>query len=122
MKRTLFSLFLILAWPPSSWAGLSVIGNLARTATIKPGDPFEGVILVKNNGQESADARLFQSDYLAHYDARMNTASPARGPRSNASWITVSPSRLKLAAGETQLVRYKGRAPADPKLRARTGA
>jgi hypothetical protein len=117
MKRPLLFLIVFLLFLPSSRAGISVIGNLARTTTIKPGDPFEGVILVKNNGNAPAEARIFQSDYLAHCDGSNDYGEPGHTPRSNANWITLSPSRLKLAPGETQPVRYKGRAPADAKLR-----
>jgi hypothetical protein len=117
MIRPLISLLASLLLLPSSWAGISVIGNLARTTTIKPGDAFEGVILVKNTGTAPADARIFQCDYLMHCDGSNDYGEPGKTPRSNANWITLSPSRLKLAPGEMQPVRYKGRAPADAKLR-----
>src|SRR5437868_455333 len=106
MKRTLlFFLFLFFLFP-SSEAGVVVIGNLARTAAIKPGDAFEGVIFLKNNGTQSADVRLSQTDYHCQADGSNEYSEPGKSPRSNANWITVSPTRLKLAAGETQPVRY----------------
>ncbi len=117
MKRPLLFLLFSLLWLPCSQAGLSVIGNLARTATIKPGESFEGVIFVKNTGTQTADARVSQSDYLSRCDGTNEFNEAGQGPRSNANWITLSPGRLKLAPGETQPVRYKGRAPADAKLR-----
>ncbi|MEO6738762.1 MAG: hypothetical protein ABIP20_00825, partial [Chthoniobacteraceae bacterium] len=98
-------------------AGVSVIGNLARTATIKPGDAFEGVIFIKNNDKQPADMRVFQTDYLSQSDGSNEYGEPGKAPRSNADWISVSPTRLKLAPGETLPVRYKGRAPANAKLR-----
>jgi len=75
------------------------------------------VILVKNTGTQAAEARLSQSDYLSHCDGTNDFGEAGKAPRSNANWITLSPSRLKLAPGETQPVRYQGRAPADAKLR-----
>ena len=106
-----------LALAGSSQAGILVIGDLARTSTIKPGDAFEGVIFLKNTGKESADVRISQNDYLCYSDGRNDFGEPGKASRSNAGWITVSPTRVKLAAGETLPVRYKGKAPADPKLR-----
>jgi hypothetical protein len=117
MKRPLLLFLFCLLFLPSAQAGLSVIGNLARTTTIKPGESFEGVIFVKNTGPQTADARVSQSDYLARCDGSNEFGEAGKGPRSNAKWLTLSPSRLKLAPGETQPVRYKGRAPADAKLR-----
>lgn len=117
MKRPLLFLFSFVFFLPSSWAGLSVIGNLAHSSTIKPGDGFEGVIFVRNTGSEAAEAQVFQSDYLSQSDGAALFGEAGQGPRSNANWITVSPTRLKLAPGETQPVRYQGRAPNDAKLR-----
>ncbi len=111
---TLLALFCL---NPESRAQVQVIGNLARTSTIKPGDSFEGVIFLKNSGKTLADVRVFQTDYLSYADGTNDYGEPGKAPRSNAEWITVSPTRVKLAPGETQPVRYKGRAPVDPKLR-----
>jgi len=115
MKRSLL-VFLLLTWLfPTSMAGISIIGKLARTATIKPGEAFDGVIFIKNNGKQATDIRLFQTDYRSQSDGSNDYGEPGQAQRSNANWITVSPTRLKLAPGETQPVRYQGRAPAEVK-------
>lgn len=116
MKRLLLLILGLLALSSPSHAGVVVIGNLARTATIKPGDAFEGVIFLKNTDKQIADIRVFQTDYLSHADGSNDYGEPGKAARSNAGWITVSPTRIKLGPGETLPVRYKGKAPADPKL------
>jgi P pilus assembly chaperone PapD len=116
MKHLLLLILTTLALAHSARAGIVVVGNLARTSTIKPGEAFDGVILLKNNDKQSADVRVFQTDYLCYADGTNQYGDPGKTPRSNAGWITVTPSRVKLAPGETQPVRYKGTAPADPKL------
>lgn len=116
MKPFLLFALLILSLTPAAHASISVIGNLARTSTLKPGDSFEGVILVRNNGKEPADIRLSQCDYLFQADGSNDYAEAGKTARSNAAWITLSPSRAKIAPGETLSIRYKGKAPADPKL------
>jgi len=116
MKRSLLILLLLTGLLPTSQAGISVIGILARTATVEPGDAFDGVIFIKNNGTQSSDVRLFQTDYRSQSDGSNDYGEPGQALRSNADWITVSPTRLKLAPGETQPVRYQGRTPADGKL------
>ena len=117
MKPLLLFTLITFLFTVITQAGISVIGNLARTTTLNPGDSFEGVILVRNNGKEPADIRLSQSDYLFQSDGSNDYAEAGKTPRSNAGWVTVSPSRVKIAPGETLPIRYKGKAPADPKLR-----
>ncbi len=99
------------------YGGVSVVGSLARTANIKPGESFDGVIFLRNTDAEAADVRVFQTDYLFDADGNNVYGEPGSAPRSNAPWLSVSPKLLKLNPGETQPVRYKGAAPADPKLR-----
>ena len=119
MKTSLFSLLLslgLLAGASSVHAGVSVIGSLARTANVKPGDSFEGVIFLKNSDKDSTDVRVSQTDYLSKADGTNDYGAPGRDPRSNADWISVTPSRLRLAGGETRAVRYKGKVPSSSKI------
>ncbi|MGB8169939.1 MAG: hypothetical protein WCF18_20720 [Chthoniobacteraceae bacterium] len=116
MLRLLNFLLIACALTRSASAEVVVVGGLTRTSTIKPGEAFEGVILLKNADRQPAEARVSQTDYLSYADGRNSYGEPGKAARSNAAWITVSPSRVKLAPGETQVVRYKGRAPADPDL------
>lgn len=116
MKPLLLFTLITLLLTAVTQASISVIGNLAHTTTLKPGDSFEGVILVRNNDKEPADIRLSQCDYLFQSDGSNDYAEAGKTPRSNAGWITVSPSRVKIAPGEMLPIRYKGKAPADPKL------
>ena len=120
MKTTIFFSLLTLAFAAcasTSQAGVIVVGKLARHATVKPGDPFEGTILLKNPDAQPAEARVFQTDYLSDAEGRTDYAQPGSTPRSNAGWLTVTPTQVKLAAGESISVRYKGRVPVDAKLR-----
>lgn len=117
MKTPLLSLFTALIAISSASAGVAVVGELARTSNVKPGGVFDGVILVANHGTEPADVRVSQSDYSFEASGANNYAEPGTSPRSNARWITITPSLLKLAPGETQSVRYKGVVPTDPTLR-----
>lgn len=117
MKTLLLSSLLALAVASSSQGGVSVVGSLARTTALKAGGSFDGVIVLQNNSAEPADVRVSQVDYLFYADGSNNYGEPGTAPRSNAPWLTITPSLLKLAPGESQSVRYKGTAPADPKLR-----
>jgi hypothetical protein len=118
MKRFLFLfsvLFSILN--PVAPAAVSVVGSLSRQSKAQPGGTFEGVIFLKNTGSRPAEARAFQTDYLFHADGTNQYGEPGSHPRSNGGWITLTPIRVKLGAGETVPVRYKGKVPADAELR-----
>ena len=101
----------------TSSASVAVVGSLSREAKVQPGAPFDGVILLKNTAKQPGEARVFQTDYSFQADGSNEFGEPGTHPRSNANWLTVTPARVKLAAGETVSIRYKGKVPADAKLR-----
>ncbi len=100
----------------ASLAGVAVVGSLARSHNVQPGQSFEGIILVKNTGRESVEVRLSQTDYQFFADGRTRYDPPGSHPRSNADWLTVRPVRFSLGADETVSVSYKGVVPEKPDL------
>lgn len=117
MKRLISILLLTwLGWP-TAHAGVSVLGGLVRTKNAKPGEAFEGVILVRNDDNQPAEGRLYQTDYLFTADGKSDFALPGTTPRSNAKWFSLGASRLTLAAGETVPVNYKGKVPDSADLK-----
>lgn len=112
MKNVLcLSLFLAFAAAVPSFAGVAVVGSLVRTHTAKPGESFEGIILVRNTGAESIEVRIAQNDYLFSADGSNHYEKPATQARSNAAWLSVSPSRATLSPQGTASVYYKGKIP-----------
>lgn len=99
-----------------AFAGVTVVGNLARHTVVKPGATFDGVIFLKNTDTHSAEVRIYQTDYLCQADGTNEYGSPGSHARSNANWISVTPVRVIVEGGATVPVRYKGRAPGDPHL------
>src|SRR5688500_7018448 len=100
-----------------SSASVAVVGSLSRDAKLQPGATFEGVIVLKNTGKQPGEARVFQTDYSFQADGSNEFGDPGQHPRSNANWLSVTPARVKIPAGETVSVRYKGKVPADARLR-----
>lgn len=96
---------------------VSVVGTLARTVALKPGEAFEGDIVLKNSDRTPAELHVSQTDYLFDATGRNQYGAPGQNQRSNAGWMTITPTPLRLGPGETQTVHYKGRAPTDEKLR-----
>ena len=101
----------------SALAGVSVVGSLARSHTVKPGQAFEGIILLRNAGDEPTEVRVSQTDYLFFADGRNLYDEPGTVPRSNARWITISPSRLTVPPKQTASVYFKGTVPDKAELK-----
>lgn len=114
MKHPLAKLFFALTLAASCQGGIVVIGELARATSVEPGESFNGVIFLKNTDARPVGVSVFQTDYLFHADGTNAYGEPGSVKRSNASWITVTPTRLKIGAGETVPVRYQGTVPAEP--------
>lgn len=117
MKFSLLTLLALIACAHAALADVTVIGSLSRRSNLQPGAAFDGVVLLKNTGARTAEARVFQTDYACFADGRNEFPEIGTTARSNGGWFAVNTSRVKLEPGETVPVRYKGKAPADPKLR-----
>jgi hypothetical protein len=96
---------------------VSVIGTLSREKTVKPGEKFEGVILLKNTGGNSQEVKIYQTDYLFFADGRNIYGEPGSIPRSNAKWVSLSPNRLTIPPNQTASVYYTVQVPDNPDLK-----
>ena len=116
MRTTLVALGLWAIGQTVSLAGIAVVGGLDRSHTVKPGESFEGIILVRNTGTEPVEVRVHQTDYQFFADGRNLYERPGNQPRSNADWISVRPSRFTIAPNEIVSVSYKGVVPKQENL------
>lgn len=117
MNRTLFLILaLSLASATQSVAGVAVIGSLVRQYAPKPGETFEGIILLKNTGSEAVEMGIGQTDYLFAADGSNHYDKPGTHARSNAAWLSVNPARALVPAQSTVSVHYKGKVPAASDL------
>src|SRR3989337_2010737 len=106
MKKILFFVLFSLLLPKASPGEVSVIGGLTRQSASKPGERYEGTILLKNKGDSPAEAKVYKRDYLFYADGRTLFGEPSAHPRSNAGWFSISPNRLTLHPGETVSAYY----------------
>lgn len=120
MQKSLFLILaLSLAMATHLFAGVAVTGSLVRQHNVKPGDIFEGIILLKNTGLEPVEMGVGQTDYMFSADGTSSYDKPGAQPqpRSNAGWLSVNPARTVVPPQTTVSVYYKGTAPADSNLR-----
>ncbi|HZZ18955.1 MAG TPA: hypothetical protein VFE25_06275 [Opitutaceae bacterium] len=114
--RILLSLVLAAA-PLASRGAIAVLGTLAQEQSVAPGESFEGTIVLQNTGTETETARISQTDYAFAADGSNNFASPGSLPHSNAPWISVGTTLVRIPGGESATVPYHGKVPADPSLK-----
>ncbi len=100
-------------------AQVSVIGDLSQDKDARPGETYSGVIVVRNDTNEPQEAKIYQTDYSFQFDGTNNYGDPGTLPRSNARWISFSPSYLTIPPQGTMAVNYSVAVPrdaTDPKL------
>ncbi len=95
-------------------AQISVIGELSQDKDVRPGEKYEGVIVVKNDTNEPQEAKVNQTDYTFHFSGTNNYGEPGSNPRSNARWVTFSPSFLTIPPQGMMAVNFVVNIPPDP--------
>jgi hypothetical protein len=117
MRKNLFLFLFFVFLTNSSFAGVSVVGELTQRKSVKPGEKYDGIILVKNTGEEFCSANIYQTDYLFYADGKNIYGKPGSSPRSNAKWITLSPNQVRIAPKDTVSVYYAVKVPEIPDLK-----
>ena len=85
---------------------IRVVGKLAHDKQATPGMTYAGSFDVVNTTDKPQQARVYQSDYLFFYDGTNHYDAPGSHARSNADWITFSPSLVTLPPGTSVPVSY----------------
>ena len=114
MARIISSLFVTIAlcWTVAI-SQVSVIGDLSNDKEAKPGERYDGVITVKNDSDDPQEVKVYQSDYLFACDGTNNYADPGTLARSNANWVTFTPSFFTVPPRSTATVNYTVQVPVD---------
>jgi len=97
-------------------AEVSVTGKLHNEQTANPGESYTGTILLTNDGNKQQDVKIYQTDYQFFADGTSLYDDPGTDARSNAKWITLSTTRLSIAAGGTSLVNFRVDVPSENTL------
>jgi hypothetical protein len=100
------ALFCCLLIPYGTEGGTSIVGGLTHERVANADETYQGVILLRNSGDEPQEVKLYQTDYLFFFDGRNIYGQPGNAPRSNANWITFSPHRLVIPPQGTSEVHY----------------
>jgi hypothetical protein len=112
-KSPQFVLLLLLLFSARINAQISVIGELSQDKDAKPGEKYEGVIVVKNDTNEPQEAKVYQTDYTFHFSGTNNYGEPGSNPRSNARWVSFSPSFLTIPPQGMMAMNFVVNVPSD---------
>ena len=102
--------------PSITRGGVSIIGGLSHEKRAKPGEIYKGSVLIKNDGNEPEEVKVYQTDYEFHFDGSNNYGLPGKLERSNANWLNINPHRLTIQPGDVSTVNYTAKVPDDPNL------
>jgi hypothetical protein len=109
MNSRYFYLLIIVLFsslPPAWSAGVTVVGELTRMATVKPGEKTEGRIVLVNTADTSREVKVYLTDYRFYADGRNFYDEPGTQLRSNANWVTFAPNQFTMAPGSTASIYY----------------
>ena len=117
LYRVLF-LFLVgcLILPGNSRAEFAVSGGMTHERESGPGEVYNGVITLRNNGAEPQEIKVYQRDYLFYADGKNIYGESGTAPRSNAGWIRFSPERLTVPAHGQSDISFQVSVPHDATL------
>jgi hypothetical protein len=115
-RRRLVFLALAVVLAGSATAQITVEGSLTQRVELEPGASHSAVIVVKNLGENPADVRLIQYDYRRDALGQRYYTEPRSLERSNAEWISISPRRFTIPAGEDHSISYVLTVPSDQSL------
>lgn len=118
-KALWMSAVIPLLWvlPGGADAGIAVVGGLSKEKTAACGTTYQGTIRIRNLGTTPQTVRVYQTDYRFFADGRNVYGEPGKDPRSNAGWVTLSPSLLTIPPKEEAAVAYEVAVPHDNALR-----
>ncbi|MGV8118136.1 MAG: hypothetical protein AB2L14_00080 [Candidatus Xenobiia bacterium LiM19] len=111
------ALLLLILWQGQAVsAKVVIVGGLTHEKVAEKGEEYKGIILLRNPDDEPADVRLYQTDYTFNYEGKSDYGDPGTKPRSNASWLTLSPTRVTIAPKETVEVNYIMKVPKNDEM------
>jgi len=85
-------LALLLALSGRAHAQVTVVGNGVEERAAQRGESYSGALRLRNQGRETAEVRLYLTDYSFQAGGSTRFDAPGSLPRSNAAWIAFAPA------------------------------
>lgn len=107
-----FILLMVQALALPAAAQVKLYGNLVNRIEVEPGQTYSGELGVMNEGERTAQVRVFQADF--QYGAERTTyVDPGTLGRSNSRWIAFSPEFVEVQPETMERIDYTITVPED---------
>ena len=116
MRLYFFLSILCVGFVSDIHAAITVDGDLSQTIIIEPGNTQEGIIMLRNLSNASAEVRVYQTDYSFSSNGQTDYSNPGENPRSNAGWLFIQPTRLTISPLSRSPVYYTVKVPDNQEL------
>lgn len=122
MTRSYVALFLsfivsVITLPSAGVAQVALESPAVEEREVAPGESYTGTLKLRNTSREPQEVRIYQTDYQFYADGKTLYQDKGTTPRSNAGWISLSPSHLIIAPGAPATASYRVAVPAGKPLR-----
>ena len=117
MKPLLYVLAALALLAAPAAAQISVVGSSVEEHAARPGERYEGSVLIRNSSDRPQAVRVYQSDYSFFADGTSHFDDAGTTPRSNAAWIKTSVSTVTIPPSSDVAVTYAVSVPAVDSLR-----
>ncbi|HEX8246002.1 MAG TPA: hypothetical protein VF541_20980, partial [Longimicrobium sp.] len=94
-------------------AQVVVVGGGLEERAVRAGETYSGTLLLRNQGSQAEEAKLYLTDYSFAADGTTRYDAPGSQPRSSARWVAFSPSQVRIPPGGQATVGYTVTVPAD---------
>jgi hypothetical protein len=109
-------LIAVMIMPVMARAGISIEGGLTHDKVALTGEAYQGVVTIKNQGDTPQELKVYQTDYRFTHEGAIIYGDPGKDARSNAHWVTFSPSRITIPPREKAVINYTVSVPKDETL------
>ena len=113
LPRTALIALLFAASASVATAQITFVGDLSNDRQASPGDSYEGTFTLRNDGNQPAEAKIYQTDYSFSCDGTTEYGEPGRLARSNAPWVEFRPARPIIQPRGSVVVHYTVKVPLD---------
>jgi hypothetical protein len=90
----------------AAYPELIVNSSFFNQKNASPGDTYTGLISIQNNGSKPQPVKAYKTDYKFNASGANKFNPPGTDPRSNASWISFSPTDLIIPPGGKAALSY----------------
>ncbi len=96
-----------------AFAEISIENGLSHEFKVSPAGNYSGNIIIANYGNKDQYAKIYQKDYLFNYKGQSFYDTPGSLKRSNAKWIDLNATYVKVPAHGKIDVQYEIKVPHD---------